>query len=581
MFHLNSKAVGLLLLLGIHIPLFLYFFFTDTYPLIFIAIHLLCLAFLYFWTLKPDTSRLLRKKYAPDICIIAILFFVALAIRLYRVDQITPGMWGDEVGYAKLGERLVDSGTFTPFSDDLFAPPTPFLYILGWTVKLLGRSLVTVRLPAVVFGALGVAAAYAFLRTIFHRSLALSGAIILLVLHQHIVLSRLTYEMTATVFFEFLSLLYIYRMYKTASVRDGMAAVLFLGAGLYTYLGFRTTAVFLFLLITILVLSRRTLMKEKLKYLFILYAVLFLSVVPWLSFSLRHPAHVLARAQSVSVFHQNFSSERLVKEILGNTKMSLGMFWNNGDPNPRYNPSRSAMYDPIFAGIAALGLVYLLRKHKSLAYAGLFLMIPSLVNDIFSVELFPEFHYYGTGHPATARVLGLLPILLFFFVSGLNAIAKLPFLRTNTHRILVHTLLGVIVIAACFVNWNLYFNQKPNQFIYYANGVPALDVVAFLNRAGAYNTPAVAMSSKLADDQRVQYFSDPRVARIPLVITKDETSIDVIPVGIYTLIYTNTSPVLARELTDQEFQQKNHLEVRALPPNPWNVVDTLIVYRKE
>jgi hypothetical protein len=196
-------------------------------------------------------------------------------------------------------------------------------------------------------------------------------------------------------------------------------------------------------------------MKEKLKNLFIIYSVFFISLIPWLSFSLRHPVHVMARAQSISVFHQNFSTDRLVKEILGNTKMSFGMFWNNGDPNPRYNPSRAAMYDPLFVGIAVLGLVYLLRKQKTFAYTGLFLMIPSFVNDIFSVELFPEFHYYGTGHPATARVVGLLPILLFFFVSGLNAIAKLPFLRSNKQRILIYTILGMIVTVDCFVNWNL------------------------------------------------------------------------------------------------------------------------------
>jgi hypothetical protein len=89
------------------------------------------------------------------------------------------------------------------------------------------------------------------------------------------------------------------------------------------------------------------------------------------------------------------------------------------------------------------------------------------------------------------------------------------------------------------------------------------------------------MSSKLFNDQRVQYFSDPRVSLIPLDITKDETSVDVIPVRTYTLIDTSSSPALAHELADQEFQQKYHLEVRALPPSPWNVVYTLIVYRKE
>jgi hypothetical protein len=110
----------LLVLFIFHVFLFLYCLVTDTYPLPLICIHIISLFVLLGWLLKSVQVKKI------DAIIVVILFILAFALRIYRVDQITPGMWGDEVGYAVLGEQLVDSGKFVPFSDDLFAPPLHF-----------------------------------------------------------------------------------------------------------------------------------------------------------------------------------------------------------------------------------------------------------------------------------------------------------------------------------------------------------------------------------------------------------------------------------------------------------------------
>jgi len=568
-----------LLLASINSFLFLFFFITDSYPLFLIIIHIVSLILFWSWIINRTTCSLFFKKNRWDIAIMILIFIAGLAIRLYRVDQITPGMWGDEVGYAILGEQVVDAHMLTPFTPDLFAPPTPFFYIIGWTVKTLGRTLITVRLPALIFGALGVVMGYRLLRSIFSRKIALMGTLVMLVLYHHLIISRFAYEMSAAVFFEFLTIFFLYRAYRSDDLRDYTGTVFSLAAGLYSYVAFRTNAIAFMVVVTLLILRRKDHLLQNIIRLGLVYVLFFVSLTPWLAFSLRHPDHVMARAKAISVFHQGFSAQRTITEILGSARNSLGMFFITGDPNPRQNPSHVAMYDPVFVSISLIGVWYLVRKQKKLAIAGLFFMIPSFVNDIFSIELFPEFHFAGTGHPSATRVLGLIPIMIVFFSAGFSFLERVSFFNKGKGRYIGWIISGSLVAITVFINWRLYFNQPPSEFIYKANKVQMIDAVTFINRAATFNTFTVAMSDSIFNDQRVQYFSDPKVKRISLKPESGEITIDQIPLGIYTLIDTSTAPVLSEKLIQGKFQREHNLEVNGIP-TVWKTVNTLIVFRK-
>jgi len=577
----NGKIpLWILLVFSLNFCVFCWFLITDVYPIALVGINASSIIGIVFMILRGQSIRKFLRNHLVDVGIVFTLFILAFAIRIYKIDVITPGMWGDEVGYAKIGERLVDAKKFVPFSDDLFAPPTPFLYLIGFTVKTLGRSMVTVRLWGVIFGALGVSALYILLCSIFTRRFALMGSALILVLYHHMIISRFAYEMTAGVFFEILTLLFLYESWKTKRAEHLLASALTIAGALYTYLAFRTHAIVIFVIVVLIIWKIKQSTKDKLTNLAIFCIVLFIALVPWFSFSIRHPDHVMARAKAISVFHQNLPASEVMKEIWGSTKLSLGMFLVTGDPNPRQNPSmQTSMYDLSVVGMSIVGCIYLFKKNKPIALALLILMIPSFVNDIFSIELIPEFHYYGTGHPSATRTLGLIPLMMVLCTFGYYAIDRALELFCGFPGKTRVFILGSIVGISMYFNWVWYFQQPPSKYLYNANMVRMIDAANFANLAAKNGEKTIALSKSLLNDQRVDYFIDRSLNILPLDINETETSVDVIPRLTYTLIDVRTAKSLAKELIDPKFAEMNSLTVRAIKTQ-WPEVDTLIVYKQ-
>jgi hypothetical protein len=565
------------ILFGINLGLFFWFYFTDGYPFFLVIINILSLLIITFKILRNISIHTFLKTHTVDVAIIFLLCILAFVIRIYKVDTITPGMWGDEVGYAKIGERLVDAKKFVPFSDDLFAPPTPFLYLVGFTVQTFGRTLVTVRLWGIIFGALCVPALYMLLRTLLTRKFALPGSALLLVLYHHIIISRFAYEMSAGVFFEILTMTFLILLSKTKRIEYVYATALSLAGAMYTYLAFRTHAVFVIGILAFVIWREKEILIHKVRNFSVFCIILFIALVPWISFSVRHPAHVMARAKAISVFHQNLPSQEVLKEIWGSTKLSLGMFLFTGDPNPRQNPSQQTMYDILIVCMSVVGCIYLFRKNKPLGIALIFLMIPSFINDIFSIELIPEFHYYGTGHPSATRTLGLIPIMMVFCSFGYYALYQFMERMKFAEPIRIFILI-LLIGGSMYFNWSWYYAQPPSRYLYEANEVRRIDAALFANHAAKLGEKTIAISKSLLDDQRVSYFIDKSLIVIPLDIKNTETSIDVIPRQVYTIFDTRTAKALDAFLINPQFVKDQSLIIRAIPTQ-WPEVDTLIIYR--
>src|SRR3989338_4252234 len=151
---------------------FFIFYFTQKFPTPLMLIHILTLIFLSLWIFNPKKIYIFIQKNRLDLVLIACLFLLAFIVRLYKVEVITPGMYGDEVTIAMAGEQVLSSREFVPFVDINYGHPTPLLYLEGIIINMLGRTLTAVRLPSILFGIMNVALFYIFLKLFFNRPIA-------------------------------------------------------------------------------------------------------------------------------------------------------------------------------------------------------------------------------------------------------------------------------------------------------------------------------------------------------------------------------------------------------------------------
>jgi hypothetical protein len=219
------------------------------------------------------------------------------------------------------------------------------------------------------------------------------------------------------------------------------------------------------------------------QYLAILLISLFISTAVLSNYAVVHWDKFWQRVPALSVFGRHLPAKDVEGEIFGSIKNDAGLFILSGDPNPRYNPSGVPLYDPISSVLILSGLAFLFFKQRKLFYIFLFLSLPVIVNEIFAIEIFPEFHYYGTGHPNSLRISGFIP--LFYVLMGF-ALEALDSLLTEINEQFSNIVLIFICIFTIALNLYFYFGQQsinPAFFMYnYRFGDAYMqDIVKFIN----------------------------------------------------------------------------------------------------
>lgn len=495
------------------------------------------------------------------------LFFLILAgfLYFYRIEQITPGMFADEIYVAKMSENLLKLKHFTPFVTENFGHPTPQLYLIGWILNSFGRSITNIRFISVLFGIGNCILFYFFLRLFFDKKISFFGNLLFLSSYVHIIISRFAYEMTAGIFFEIAFLISFFLYIKKKSFINLFLISLSLGIGLYTYLGFRIFALTAFLISLFCILKNQFSIKSKFLHTIIFVVSLLIILFPLINYSFKNPENLWLRAKSVSIFHQNYSSGEFKKELWGSVSRTLGMFLFVGDPNPRQNPAQTIPFDLITVGLFIIGLIYVFFKKRSWFFFIILLTASSLANDIFSVERIPEFHYYGLGHPNTLRITGILPFIYLGSAFGLKTIKT--FIKKQ--KILFFSIITIIIFA---LNINRYFNQPYLPFNYEANGVFMLQISKYFNHNFIANT---YVSSSIYSDPRVQYFVKDFSKIKEIFLKKNPCSSKDIPEdGNQIIFYVKDSPQCTNEIL-KELSDKKYF-IQAIK-NPWGSIDAIIL----
>ncbi|MDO8658173.1 MAG: glycosyltransferase family 39 protein [Candidatus Levybacteria bacterium] len=350
--------------------------------------------------------------------LIAVLLLASI-LRFYKIDANPVSLFGDEVdvgyqAYSILKTGRDYMGNFLPIHFQSLAEyRTPlYLYSAVPTVAIFGISAWGVRLPAAIFGVLGVLALYLLVSKVTrNKKLGLLSAFLLSISPWHIHFSRAAFEVTQLLFFYIVGIYFLLKGLKSGKWLYSAAICLGLTPWVYS-----TAKLFLPLtVLSVLIIWWKDLIKIPKRELF-LATVIFAIVVAPIAVSTIFGGGT-ARIQGISIFNDPtvIPQNKIIAYSASFTKNYLQAFsteflFTKGDYLNLRQSSGIEFYI-IELPFLILGLIYLVnssldRKIKA------FLIFWLLVSPISSSLT------QGGGSHATRLIL-MLPILIILITFGM------------------------------------------------------------------------------------------------------------------------------------------------------------------
>ncbi|MBI3913419.1 MAG: glycosyltransferase family 39 protein [Chloroflexi bacterium] len=348
-----------------------------------------------------------RNSVWLDALLVAAIFGSAAFLRLYRLDQLPPGLHYDEAFNATMAQHVL-TGVERPifFSQDLTEEPLA-IYVTALSFAIFGASPFSLRLVSAFAGIAGVVALYVLARAVFRsRGVGALAAGVLAILYWHVNFSRLGMEPIFAPLMMTLCVLFLWRglckpgvhsavsgvrcptsnfqssasavtRHVSPAARHFILAGLFLAATQYTYkAALFFPGVIAAVLVTEILLDRTIL--SRFSRPFALFAfVAFLAFMPLGLYFAAHPSEFLERPNSVAISPAALSD---------NAVQVAGMFFVRGDANPRSNlPDRPAL-DPFLAigfvaGIIACIANWRRREARVILLWLVVMVLPSVFTD--------------------------------------------------------------------------------------------------------------------------------------------------------------------------------------------------------
>lgn len=429
-------------------------------------------------------AEMAKSLKNSKLILIAILV-VALLLRIYQIDKVPVSLFGDELDLGYQAYSILHTGkdyygNAWPLQFHSLAEyRTPlYLYSAVPTVAIWGISPLGVRLPAVIFGVLGIWALYLLIKELTEREdLALVGAAVLTFSPWHLQYSRAGFEVTELLFFLIIGLYFFFKALKNGKWLWLSVVCLILGPWIYS-----TAKLFIPILMAFLfVVYRKEIFKLSRKYLIYAGVAGLIVGLPLVYATIKTPQRFdyigvfsdptiepevgALRARdaamrgekgtglSPTIIDKLFENKitYVGKKILDHYGQALSsdFFFRQGDPDPRQSPTRMGEFYKIEAIsiLAGVILFFAFNKNRKLKLLVVFWIIAGI---------FPAALTRDGGNHATRLIL-ILPPLVFLIAYGLVEGLKLV---SSKWRIIISSLY-ILLFALCAI---MYFH---NYYVLY------------------------------------------------------------------------------------------------------------------
>ncbi len=313
------------------------------------------------------------------------MLLVGFALRTYDLTGTPPGIDGDEMFYFIDASRVLQGHLQLYFPTNFGHEPL-FVYTEAVLIWLLGAHAFTLRYTAVISGMLSLAIGYALARRLFGARVALVTTALLATLFWPVFITRVGLRAFT---YPLLSMFSIYALWRALQERSWgwtVAAGIFNGLILYTYLASRVFPLAILLwLLALLVLDRRQWLSGNNAWRAITILVMAgLIILPFAIYAFQHPDVVNKRMYTMGgpyyeVRHGDYHG------LMENAKKVLGMAIVRGEPDVRYNADARPVFDPFTGMLFYAGTITALLRIRRPAYYLLFIwlcigLLPTLLS---------------------------------------------------------------------------------------------------------------------------------------------------------------------------------------------------------
>jgi len=389
---------------------------------------------------RPDPR--LQRAMAPisrvwEAVFLFLTTLLAVVLRFYRLTEVPPGLHFDEAFKGVMARGMLEGGPLRLFFASNQGEEPLATYLVAAAIALVGQDAWVNRLPSAIVGSLTVPLAWWLGRGLYrlarHSDLARAGltanqqapgtrpakgegslgeqivglgtAVVLAILYWHLTFSRMGMEPILVPFFA--TLTFAALVHGLNSGYSGKSrllplvlAGLALGGSFYTYKAGYFVPVVVALFVVYAIIVERGFLRRHGRGLCLMALVAVLASLPLGIYFATHPDDFLHRPTSVSLVGSS-GLEGTWQALTDNAPRVLGMFFLEGDADPRRNlPGRPAL-DPFLACLFLVGLVRAVVgfRRPALALAPIWLgvmIVPTLVT-----EYAPQF----------ARAIGATPAI--------------------------------------------------------------------------------------------------------------------------------------------------------------------------
>lgn len=364
-----------------------------------------------------------KTTYLILFLIIALGFF----LRIYNIENAPPGVYPDEAVNGEDAIRAITTGDYQWFYPANNGREGLFMNLIAFCFKLFGISVLSLKLPSIIFGTLTIWGTYLVAKEIFGKErIGIIAAFLVSVSFWAMNFSRISFRAIMLPFILVFSFYFLLRGVRTNKFLPFAIGGFIFGVGLHTYIAFRVApAILVFLLISYILTTENFLKNYWKKILiFILFAAI--SAMPIIYTFYAHPEYLESRSANISILSPEVNQGKLIQTFLKSFGMSLVKYNFWGDQNWRHNFPPYPVLDPLTGIMFLAGFIFSIFKFFQLLGQRFLkkvknpnLNIHILLVSWFLFMLVPEF-MTSEGLPHALRSIGTLPVVIIFSAMVFN-----------------------------------------------------------------------------------------------------------------------------------------------------------------
>ncbi len=404
------------------------------------------------------------------ILLLILVTLLALGLRLWRLDDVPPGLWWDEGHHDQRALDILQGGARPVYFTEAGGFEPLHIYLTALLFRLFGVHYLATRWVSALAGALTIPALYWVsiewlsnrLGEARARRIGLLAALSLSIIFPHALISRIGFEIALVPAGTVLMMALLGRGASLKHAGCFALSGLILGITLYTSPAARVIPLIVIAWIILLLLFDRPTLRQTWPLLALLISVSILTYAPLGWYFLRHPEWFFGRISYVSAGARS----GWMSLLSGVWQSALGVLIR-GDMHPRHNLPGRPFLDLLqgFLFLVGLGvLAWRTRRRMSDAPSLLLILLWMLIG------LSPS--ALSDGAPTFTRGLGAAPPIALLVALGADWLWRLG--RRRYGRLLPAALLALALMVSASLTLNdlfIRYPARPEMFETYQVGL--------------------------------------------------------------------------------------------------------------